>query len=96
MIEAKTRKAVIGWVREDLGKNPYRFLCEAIGMSTNFAACIWMALTSPTPPMFNIYILFLIATFFLLGCAISRGSTFFTLMYVGFLIIDGIGFYNAW
>ena len=94
-MDRQTRKVVLEWIHDDFGKNPLRFVCEALGMSTNFAACIWMAMTSPTPPMFEIYILFLIATSFLLGCAVSRGSTFFTMMYVGFLIIDGIGFYNA-
>lgn len=96
MIGRQNRKVIINWIHEDFGNNPYRFSAEAIGMLANFAACIWMALTSPTPPMFNIYILFLVATTFLLGCAISRGSTFFTLMYIGFLFIDGIGFYNSW
>ena len=95
MIGKQTRKKVSDWIRDDFSKNPLRFVCEALGMGFNFAACIWMATTAPNPPMLQIYTLFLIATVFLFSCAVSRRSTFFSLMYIGFLIIDGVGFFNS-
>ena len=45
-----------------------------------------------TPPMFYAYIFFIIASILLMGAALSRKSFGFTLMYIIYLGIDGIGF----
>jgi hypothetical protein len=42
--------------------------------------------------MFWAYVFFLIATILLMSAAISRKSFGFTVMYIAYLAIDGIGF----
>ena len=86
------RKTVLGWISEDYKSNPQRFLCEVVGMISNLIASIILMLYSPNPPMFYAYIFFIIASILLMGAALSRKSFGFTLMYIIYLGIDGIGF----
>lgn len=83
------------FIVRDLKDNPVRFALESIGMFINFTACIIMAMYAPTPPMVTVYLFFLVASVLLLISALTRGSTGFTIMYIGFIIIDGIGLYNS-
>ena len=83
------------FIIKDFKSHPYRFCLEASGMLMNFVACIIMAMLSPTPPMATVYVFFLIASILLLTSALSRRSTGFTVMYIGFLIIDSVGLYNS-
>ena len=86
------RKTVLGWISEDYKSNPQRFLCEVVGMISNLIASIILMWYSPIPPMFYAYIFFIIASILLMGAALSRKSFGFTLMYIIYLGIDGIGF----
>jgi len=86
------RKNVINWIREDYRTNPFRFFCEVVGMASNLVASGILMWFSPNPPMFWAYIFFLIATVLLMGAAISRRSFGFTVMYIAYLAMDGIGF----
>lgn len=61
-------------------------------MISNLVASLILMLYSPNPPMFWAYIFFLLASALLLGSAYSRRSFGFTVMYVVYLGIDGIGF----
>ena len=86
------RKTVLGWISEDYKSKPQRFLCEVVGMISNLIASIILMWYSPNPPMFYAYIFFIIASILLMGAALSRKSFGFTLMYIIYLGIDGIGF----
>ena len=86
------RKNTMQWIKEDYKSNPFRFCCEVIGMISNLIASLILMWYSPTPPMFIAYIFFLIATCFLMYGAWSRQSFGFTVMYLVYLGIDGIGF----
>ena len=86
------RKSTLKWIQEDYRSNPVRFCCEVIGMISNLIASLIKVISFPNPPMFIAYIFFLIATFFLMYGAWSRKSFGFTVMYLVYLGIDGIGF----
>ena len=86
------RKSTLEWIQEDYRSNPFRFCCEVIGMISNLIASLILMWYSPNPPMFWAYIFFLIATALLMSAAISRKSFGFTIMYIAYLAIDGIGF----
>tara|TARA_B100000902_G_scaffold187535_1_gene179569 strand:+ start:41 stop:331 length:291 start_codon:yes stop_codon:yes gene_type:complete len=86
------RKSTLEWIKEDYKSNPKRFYAEVIGMASNVVAALILMWYSPNPPMFIAYIFFLIATFFLMYGAWSRKSFGFTVMYLVYLGIDGIGF----
>ena len=86
------RKSTLQWIKEDYKSNPIRFCCEVIGMISNLIASLILMWYSPTPPMFIAYINILIATVYLMIGARSRQSIGFTLMYLIYLGIDGIGF----
>ena len=79
-------------MKEDYNSNPLRFSCEVIGMISNLIASLILMWFSPYPPMFIAYIFFLIATAFLMYGAGSRKRFGFTVMYLVYLGIDGIGF----
>ena len=86
------RRKTLEWIRQDYKSNPFRFCCEVIGMLSNLVASLILMWYSPNPPMFIAYIFFLVATCFLMYGAWSRKSFGFTLMYIVYLAIDGIGF----
>jgi hypothetical protein len=86
------RRKTLEWIKADYISNPFRFCCEMIGMVSNLIASLILMWYSPTPPMFIAYIFFLIATCFLMYGAFSRRSFGFTVMYVIYLAIDGVGF----
>ena len=86
------RRKTIEWIKEDYTSNPFRFVCEVIGMISNLIASLILMWYSPNPPMFVAYIFFLVATCFLMYGAFSRKSFGFTVMYLVYLAIDGIGF----
>ena len=86
------RRKTLEWIKEDYRQNPFRFCCEVIGMTSNLTASMILMWNSPNPPMFIAYIFFLIATVFLIYGAWSRKSFGFTVMYLVYLAIDGIGF----
>lgn len=86
------RKTTLEWIKQDYRSNPVRFSCEIAGMASNVIAALILMWYSPNPPMFWAYIFFLIATALLIFGAFSRRSFGFTLMYVIYLAIDGIGF----
>tara|TARA_B100002019_G_C21092921_1_gene509549 strand:- start:286 stop:576 length:291 start_codon:yes stop_codon:yes gene_type:complete len=86
------RRTTIEWIKEDYTSNPFRFVCEVIGMISNLIASLILMWYSPNPPMFVAYIFFLVATCFLMYGAFSRRSFGFTVMYLVYLAIDGIGF----
>ena len=89
------RRTVLNWIKEDFSTHTWRFVAEVLGMGLNLIAAMTMAVYSPNPPMFQVYILFLIASIFLISAAISRRSTGFTVLYIGFIIIDLVGFVNT-
>jgi len=86
------RRKTLEWIKEDYNSNPTRFFCEVIGMISNLIASLILMWYSPNPPMFIAYIFFLVATCFLMYGAYSRRSFGFTVMYLVYLAIDGIGF----
>ena len=86
------RRKTLEWIKEDYRSNPKRFCCEVVGMISNLIASLILMWYSPNPPMFIAYIFFLFATFFLMYGAFSRKSFGFTVMYLVYLAIDGIGF----
>ncbi len=86
------RRKTLEWIKEDYKSNPFRFCCEVIGMASNVMASLILMWYSPNPPMFWAYIFFLIATALLIFGAFSRRSFGFTVMYIIYLCIDGIGF----
>ena len=86
------RKSTLAWIKEDFTSNPFRFYCEVIGMISNLIASLILMWYSPNPPMFIAYIFFLVATCFLMYGPFSRKSFGFTVMYLVYLAIDGIGF----
>ena len=86
------RRKTIEWIKQDYKSNPFRFCCEVTGMISNVVAALILMWYSPNPPMFWAYIFFLIATILLIFGAWSRRSFGFTMMYIIYLCIDGIGF----
>lgn len=86
------RKKAIEWIADDYRSNPVRFIIEVAGMISNLMASIVLMLYSPNPPMFWAYIFFLTASVLLMSAAFSRKSFGFTVMYLGYLVIDLIGF----
>ena len=86
------RKNVVNWIQEDYQSNKLRFMAEITGMTSNLMASLILMWYSPNPPMFWAYVFFLIATILLMSAAISRKSFGFTVMYIAYLAIDGIGF----
>ena len=86
------RRKTLQWIKEDYKSNPVRFGAEVIGMISNLIASLILMWYSPNPPMFIAYIFFLVATCFLMYGAFSRKSFGFTVMYLVYLAIDGIGF----
>jgi len=86
------RRKTIEWIKQDYKSNPFRFCCEVAGMISNVVAALILMWYSPNPPMFWAYIFFLIATTLLIFGAWSRRSFGFTMMYIIYLCIDGIGF----
>ena len=86
------RKKMLRWIQEDYRSHPVRFCVEVTGMISNLMASIVLMWYSPTPPMFWAYIFFLTASVLLMSAAFSRKSFGFTVMYLGYIIIDLIGF----
>ena len=86
------RKSTLQRIKEDYRSNPMRFCFELVGMISNLIASLILMWYSPNPPMFIAYIFFLIATVFLMYGAWSRKSFGFTVMYLVYLCIDGVGF----
>jgi hypothetical protein len=86
------RKKMLEWIKQDYRSNPVRFCCEVTGMISNLIASIILMLYSPNPPMFWAYIFFILASVLLLGAAYSRRSFGFTVMYLIYIGIDGVGF----
>mgnify|MGYP000971232096 CR=1 FL=1 len=86
------RRKTLEWIKQDYKSNPFRFCCEVLGMVSNVIAALVLMWYSPNPPMFWAYIFFLIATALLIFGAWSRRSFGFTVMYIIYLGIDGIGF----
>jgi len=86
------RKKAIEWIAEDYRSNPVRFCVEVTGMIANFIASLILMWYSPNPPMFIAYIFFITASILLMSAAFSRKSFGFTFMYLGYVVIDFIGF----
>ena len=86
------RKAILKWIIEDYKSKPIRFVTEVSGMIFNLMAALILMWYSPNPPMFWAYIFFLLASVLLMSAAFSRKSFGFTIMYIIYLGIDGIGF----
>lgn len=86
------RKRTIEWIKEDFRENKKRFMVEVTGMISNLMASLILMWYSPHPPMFWAYLFFILASALLMWAAFSRKSFGFTLMYVIYLGIDGIGF----
>ena len=86
------RKKTLEWIKQDYKSNSVRFCCEVVGMVSNLIASIILMIYSPNPPMFWAYIFFIMASVLLLGAAYSRRSVGFTVMYLIYIGIDGIGF----
>lgn len=95
MTGRQLRRVVVTWIKEDFRKNPVNVIMEAFGMALNVSAAMWIAFTAPTPPLEKIYVLFILASVLLFASALKRGSTFFSIMYAFFFVIDSIGFYNS-
>jgi hypothetical protein len=89
------RRKVLSWIEEDYNSNPLRFITEVAGMLANIGASLILMWYSPNPPMFWAYIFFLTASVLLMSAAFSRKSFGFTLMYLGYIFIDGIGFFKT-
>lgn len=85
----------MSWIKEDYNSNPLRFITEVTGMLANIGASLILMWYSPTPPMFWAYVFFLTASVLLMSAAFSRKSFGFTLMYLGYILIDGIGFFKT-
>lgn len=86
------RKTALEWIKEDFRANKKRFVIEVTGMISNLMASLILMWYSPHPPMFWAYLFFILASGLLMWAAFSRKSFGFTLMYVIYLGIDGIGF----
>lgn len=86
------RKSTLEWIKEDFRANKKRFVIEVTGMISNLMASLILMWYSPHPPMFWAYLFFILASGLLMWAAFSRKSFGFTLMYVIYLGIDGIGF----
>lgn len=86
------RKKAIEWIADDYRSNPVRFCIEVTGMVSNFIASLILMWYSPNPPMFVAYIFFITASILLMSAAFSRQSFGFTFMYLGYIVIDFIGF----
>jgi len=86
------RKDTLNWIKKDFRSNPKRFAYEVVGMVSNLIASLILMWYSPNPPMFWAYLFFILASVLLMTAAYRRKSFGFTLMYVIYLGIDGIGF----
>ena len=86
------RKRAIDWIRQDFKTNRLRFCLELVGMISNLIASLILMWYSPNPPMFWAYIFFILASVLLMWAAFSRKSFGFTMMYLIYLGIDGVGF----
>ena len=88
------RRKTIEWIEEDYTSNPFRFVCEVIGMISNLIASLILMWFSPNTCMFIAYIFFIFATFFLMYGAWSRKSFGFTMMVLVYLVMDGVGVFK--
>jgi hypothetical protein len=53
----------IQWIKDDFKSNPIRFIVELLAWAISIGCSITMALTVPTPPLLDLYSLWI------LGCA---------------------------
>ena len=84
----------INWIKEDYLSHPTRFAVEFAAWLITIGCSVVMAMTVPTPPLFELYIVWIF------GCALytwaswTRGSFGMLANYIALTLIDSIGLYR--
>ena len=86
---------IISFIYIDWKEYVHRFVAEMFGVCFNLSGGIILAITSPNPSLFTIFLLFLIGGVLLLSGAIARNSIALTCLYSFYLFIDSLGLYRS-
>lgn len=71
------------------------FWFEAVGTVTTVAASFQLAFLTPTPPLLNIFILYLISSVLLQITMYMRGMTWMFIMMTWYTAMNIVGIYNT-
>jgi hypothetical protein len=82
---------MISFIQKDWKSHKIRVCAETAGMLISLIVALIIMVTTPLPPMILCYVLWEVASVLLLSAAVSRGSLGFSILYSGFLVVDGIG-----
>lgn len=86
---------MIDFIMKDYESHKLRLVLEVIGMLLGAGASVLLAATTPHPPMIYAYIMWLFSALLLSTCSWHRGSVGLTVLYLAYLVIDGIGCYRT-
>tara|TARA_Y100000768_G_scaffold287104_1_gene221363 strand:- start:476 stop:766 length:291 start_codon:yes stop_codon:yes gene_type:complete len=84
----------INWIKNDYKSYPIRFSVELIAWGITIGCSVVMALTVPTPPLFELYIVWIIGCIMYTWAAWTRGSFGMLANYIALTLIDSIGLYR--
>ncbi len=84
----------INWIKNDYKSYPIRFSVELIAWGITIGCSVVMALTVPNPPLFELYIVWIIGCIMYTWAAWTRGSFGMLANYIALTLIDSFGLYR--
>ena len=82
---------IIDWIRDDWTSNRVRFVVELLAWAISIGCSITMALTVPTPPLLDLYPIWIVGCAMYAWAAWTRKSFGMLANYILLTTIDTIG-----
>ncbi len=84
----------LNWVKKDYKCHPLRFAVEFTAWLITIACSVVMAITVPNPPLFELYIVWILGCAMYTWAAWTRGSFGMLANYIALTLIDSFGLYR--
>lgn len=89
------RHRIAKWVTKDYSENPKRFFLEITAWILCVGNALTMAITVPNPPLFPMYISWIVGYMIYSYCAWSRRSFGLFVNFIFLFLIDVFGFWRV-
>jgi len=84
----------IDWIKKDYTSYPFRFSVEFLAWLITIGCSVVMAMTVPNPPLYELYIVWIIGCVLYAWAAWTRGSFGMLVNYLALTLIDSFGLYR--
>tara|TARA_B100000287_G_C20188571_1_gene605180 strand:- start:63 stop:350 length:288 start_codon:yes stop_codon:yes gene_type:complete len=90
----KQFEQTLQWISNDFKSNSFRFSVEVIAWAASIGCSIVMAFTVPTPPLLELYVVWITGCIMYAWAAWSRNSFGMLINYIALVMIDSIALYR--